>query len=106
MVALGERALDFDAALRRLQSAVKLDEERVADGLDLRAVEPGEQRSQQGAMVLEQLLRELLVALGERAVAHHVGEHDGGQLALFGVFGGHRRIQPDCAGKETTDRPG
>ena len=25
---------------------------------------------------------------------------------MFGAFGGHLRIQPDCAGKETTDRPG
>ena len=43
MVALGERALDFDGALRRLQRAVELDEERVADGFDLRAVEAREQ---------------------------------------------------------------
>ena len=32
------------------------------------------------------------VPLGERAVAHPVGEHDGGQLALFGVFGRHGRV--------------
>ena len=83
VVALGERALDFDAALRRLQRAVKLDEEGITNRFDFRAVEAREQGSQQGAMFLEQLLRELLVALGKRAVAHHVGEHDRGEFALF-----------------------
>ena len=39
-------------------------------------------------------------------MAHQVREQDGSQLAMFGVFGGHLRIQPDCAGKETTDRRG
>jgi hypothetical protein len=38
-------------------------------------------------------------------MAHHVREHDVAQLAMFGLFGGHLRIQPDSAGKETTDRP-
>ena len=37
-------------------------------------------------------------------MAHQVREQDGSQLAMFGVFGGHLRIQPDCVGKETTDR--
>ena len=36
-------------------------------------------------MFFEQLQRERLVALRQRAVAHHVREHDGGELALFGV---------------------
>ena len=34
-------------------------------------------------MFFEQLERELVVALRERAVAHHVGKHDRGELALF-----------------------
>src|SRR5207247_601621 len=29
--------------------------------------------------------------------AHHVREHDGGELALFGVFRRHERIRADCA---------
>ncbi|MSU36636.1 MAG: hypothetical protein EXS36_16360 [Pedosphaera sp.] len=48
MIALGQRALNFDAALRLL----------------------------------------------ERAVAHHVGKHDRGQLALFGA-GGHGTIEQE-----------
>jgi hypothetical protein len=36
-------------------------------------------------MFFEQLLPELLVALGKRAVAHHVGEHDGGEFPLLGL---------------------
>ena len=34
-------------------------------------------------MFLQQLLAPAFVALRQRAVAHHVGEHDGGELALF-----------------------
>ena len=52
-------------------------------------------------MFLEQFLRELLVALGQRAVAHHVREHDGGELALLGVFGRHERIKAESGRKET-----
>ena len=52
------------------------------------------------------LQRERFVALEERAVAHRVGEHDGGELALFGVFERHEGIKPECARKETTDLPG
>src|SRR6185503_1555164 len=36
-------------------------------------------------MFFEQLQRERLVALRQRAVAHHVRKHDGGKLAGFGV---------------------
>ena len=34
-------------------------------------------------MFFQQFLGELVVALAQRAVADHVGEHDGGKLALF-----------------------
>ena len=101
VIALAQRALDFNAALRGLERAVKLNEERVADRFDFRAVETREQRSQQGAMLLKQLLRKVLVALGKRAVAHHVREHDGGEFALLGVVSGHGRIRPDRRRKET-----
>jgi hypothetical protein len=36
-------------------------------------------------MFLQQFLSELFVSLAQRAVTDHVGEHDGGELALFGV---------------------
>src|SRR6185436_3606911 len=39
MIALGQRALDFDAALRGFQGTVELDEEGVADGFNLSAIE-------------------------------------------------------------------
>jgi hypothetical protein len=35
------------------------------------------------AVFIEQLQRQLLVALCQRAVTHHVREHDRGELALF-----------------------
>ena len=36
-------------------------------------------------MFLQQFQGKLVVALRQRAVAHHVGEHDGGELALLSV---------------------
>ena len=46
-------------------------------------------RAQKPAVFLEQFQRELVVALSERAVSHHVREQDGGEFALLGVVGGH-----------------
>ena len=90
MVALGQGALDFDGALRRFQRTTEFDEERVTDGFDLGAVKAGKNFPQQLAMFFEQRERELIVALGHRAVAHHVGEHNRGQPSLF-VIGAHRQ---------------
>ena len=72
--------------------------------LDLAPVEQRELRAQQALILGEQLQRERLVALRERAVAHHVREHDGGQLALPGVLGWHECIKPESGEKETKDR--
>ena len=85
MVTLGQGALDFDGTLRGLQSAGEFDQESVADGLDFGAVKVGKDFAEQTAMFFEQLEGELVVALGQRAVPHHVGKHDGGQFALFRV---------------------
>src|SRR5690349_1162597 len=85
MVAVRQRTLDFDGALGGLQSAAELNQEGVADGLDLSAVEAGKKRTQQLSVFFEQLQRQRLVALGQRAVADHIREHDRGQLAVFGV---------------------
>ena len=104
-IAGDDRALDLHRALGCLERAGKLDQEPIAGGLDLAAVEQRELRAQQSLLLGEQLQRQRLVMLGECAVAHHVGEHDGGQLALLGVFRRHGRIKPDRARKETTDRP-
>ena len=51
MVALGEGALDFDGTLRSLQGAGEFDEESVADGLDLGAVEPGKDFAEEPPML-------------------------------------------------------
>ena len=82
-IALGQRALDFDGALRRFQRAVEFDQESVTNGFDFGAVKARKDFPKQLAMFLQQFLRKLFVALAQRAVAHHVGEHDGGELALL-----------------------
>jgi hypothetical protein len=101
MVPLGQSALDLDGAPRRFQRAPEFHQESVADGLDFRAMKAGKDFPQQPAMLFEQLQREFVVALGERAVAHHVGKHDGRESALLDVFVGHERIRSERARKET-----
>ena len=44
-------------------------------------------------MFLQQFQRKLVVALRQRAVTHHVGKHDGGELALLRV-GAHGSVNP------------
>ena len=44
-------------------------------------------------MFLEQFERQFVVALGKRAIAHHVREHDGGELSVLSVFGDHDNIK-------------
>ena len=56
-------------------------------------------------MFFKQLQRKPVVTLRQRAVAHHVGEHDRGQFALFDIFGRHERIKPECVRKEMTNLP-
>ena len=61
-----------------------LDQERVANRFNLGPVEAWKDFAKQLAMFLQQFLRKLVVALRQRAVAYHVGKHDGCQPALFG----------------------
>src|SRR6266481_2498520 len=82
-VAFGQRALDFNCALRCFQCTPELDQERVTNGFYFSAVKPRKDFPKQPAMFFQQFLGKLVVALAQRAVAHHVGEHDRGQLALF-----------------------
>lgn len=82
MVALGQGALDFDGTLRSLQGAAEFDEESVTDGFDLGSVEPGKDFAKEPTMFFQQFESESIVALGQRAVAHHVCEHDGGEFPL------------------------
>ena len=84
--AASRRAAEFDQGTRR------------HDRLDFRAVKATRKnRAQQPAMLFQQLEREFIVALGQRAVAHHVGEHDGRELAFFGLLYRHRWIKSEPA---------
>src|SRR6185436_14256545 len=97
----GEGTLDFDGTLRGFQGAAEFDEESVTDGFDFSAVEPGKDFAEQPAVFFEQFESEPIVALGQRAVAHHVGEHDGGEFPLLFVLGRHERIKAETARNET-----
>ena len=46
VIAFGQRALDFNRTLGRFQCAVEFDEESVADGFDLGAMEAGKDFAQ------------------------------------------------------------
>jgi hypothetical protein len=50
---------------------------------DFSAVKPRKDFPKQLAMFLQQFLGKLFVPLTQRAVAHHVGKHDGGKPTLF-----------------------
>src|SRR6266403_2595769 len=82
-IAFGQSALNCHGALSRFQCALELDQESVPDRFDLDAVELRKDFPKQPAMLLQHFLGKLVVALAQRAVADHVGEHDRGQLALF-----------------------
>ena len=86
-IAFGQRSLDFNRALRCFQRAPEFDQERVTNRFYFSAVKPRKDFPKQPAMFLQQFLGKLFVALAQRAVAHHVGEHDGGELAL--LIGAH-----------------
>jgi hypothetical protein len=101
MIALGQGALDFNGTLRGLQGAGEFDEESVANGLDLGAVELGKDFAQEPAVFFEQFESEPIVALGQGAVAHHVSEHDGGEFPLLCVPGRHERTKAETARNET-----
>lgn len=77
------RALDFYRALHRFQRAAEFREKSVADRFDFDAVQARKNFPQQATMFFQQFEREFVIALGQCAVANHVGEHDGSQPALF-----------------------
>jgi hypothetical protein len=82
-VAFCEGSLNFDGALGRFQCTVEFHHESVANRFYLGAVEPRKDFPKQLAVFLQQFLSKLIVALAQRAVTHHVGEHDRGEFALF-----------------------
>src|SRR6202011_1247317 len=92
-VAFGQGTLNFDRALRSFQGAAEFDEEGIADGFDFNAMKRRKDFAEQATMFFQQLQGKLVVALGQRAITNHVGKHDGGELALFGV-GAHGSVNP------------
>jgi hypothetical protein len=82
-IPMGELSLDFNRALRRFQCTREFDQEGVTDGFYFSAVKPRKDLPEQPAMFLQQFLSQLFVALIQRAVAYHVGEHDSRQFALL-----------------------
>ena len=95
-VAPGQRLLEFDRAFHRGHRTGKLNQKGVAYRFYLLSLMFEERGPQERAVFLEQFQRQPLVALRQRAVTHHVGEHDRGELALFGPFDSHlSRHQPD-----------
>src|SRR5262249_2023797 len=77
-VARRERPLDRDGAPRGLQRAGELDQEPVARLLDFPATVLREDRPQELPLLVKQRQCQPFVALGQSAIADHVGEHDCG----------------------------
>ena len=85
---LDQRRLDRDGAARCLQRAAELHEEPVAGSFDLVSAVLEKDGPQPALMLGQQIERQRFVALRQRAVADHVGEHDRRELAL-GAFRRH-----------------
>lgn len=71
-VALLQRPLNLHGAPSGFKRAAKLDEEAIADAIDLQATELAEQRPQEAPVLFKQFDGEWLIALCQRAVAHLV----------------------------------
>ena len=84
-------ALDLDGTARRSQGAWVLDEESVADSINLPTAMPAKRSAQERALLVEQLEGQRLVLLCKRAVARHVREHDGGEPSMLLKLFGHQR---------------
>ena len=82
-VAPGQRLLEFDRAIHRGHRAGELNQKAVAYRFYLLSLIFQERGPQESAVFLEQLQRQRLVALRQRAVSHHVRKHDRDELALF-----------------------
>src|SRR5262245_61118244 len=86
-IAGGKRLLDFDSTSRGIDGARELHQKAIPDCVQFAARMLQEDCSQNFTMYAQQLNCKGVVLLGKRAVAHHVGEHEGGKLALFGPPG-------------------
>ncbi len=105
-VAVGEPLLDLDSAAGRVDGAGELYEEAVADGVKFLTAVGRKNGSQNLTMLGEEVNGQGFVLLGQRAVAHHVGEHEGRKLALFAHGRQERRARargPVTRGPPTGD---
>src|SRR5262249_25518208 len=90
-VPLAQGLLDLDRAASRFQSTGELDQESIAERLDLPAAVAAENRAQQSIVLVKQFEGLGLVPLVNGDGAADVGEHDRGEPALFGL--GHCLLQ-------------
>ena len=82
-VPLAQAALDLDGAPGGLDGTGELHQEPVADRIDLASAGRCEESAQEAALLGQEIQGKRLVPLGEGAVSHHVGDHDGRKPALL-----------------------
>jgi hypothetical protein len=115
----GKAPLDRQRALDRGQRAGELDEERISHRLDLVPAVARQDLPHPGAMLLQQLDRQGLVPVRQRAVADEVGEHDrreaargrrrcsvAGRIPALHAGGTHLGVEPVAEAVHGLDRPG
>ena len=90
VVAIVKGLLDVEGTASACERAGKLDEETVTYGFNLPPAMLGKYVPQQVSLLVEKIERERLVLLRQRAVAHHVSEHDAGQPSMLMQFFSHQ----------------
>jgi len=88
-VAGSKGLLDFDGTSGCIDGTRKLHEKAITDGVKLLARKLGENRAQNFPMRSKQFDCKSVVLLNKRAIAHHIGEHEGGKLTLFST---HQKV--------------
>ena len=73
--------LDAHRAADRLQSAIEFNQECVAHRFDLAPLMNGERCTDEFVVFVQQIKGERFITLRQRAITHHVGEHDGSKAA-------------------------
>jgi hypothetical protein len=85
-VAFLQGALNLDGAFDCGKRAGEFQQEPVPCGFHFAAVVRREDIANDAPVFFEQFQRQCFIALGQRAEAGHVGEHDRRQLALLGIM--------------------
>src|SRR5947208_7892716 len=85
--------LDLDSCLNGRERAGEFEQKAIAGCFDFPSAVQWYDAADNAPMFLQQFQRGGLIALSQRTVAHHVREHDGGELALFGGFVKHDWIE-------------